>query len=567
MMRSWRLFFFGWLIIAVGVLAAHLVQTSGGVSVKEVQYATAEGRTISALLYTPATASAASPAPGILGVHGYINSREVQSGFAIEFARRGYVVLTPDQTGHGYSDAPAFAEGFGGPASLAYLRSLETVDPNNIGLEGHSMGGWTVLAAAAAMPDGYKSLVLEGSSTGAPFAMDGTPDWPRNTAVVFSKFDEFAALMWGVDRGSDVTASRKLQALFNTSDTIKAGEIYGDRADGTARVLYQPAVTHPGDHISPVAIGHAIDWFAQTLEGGTALPSGNQVWVWKEVGTLTALIGFVVLLMGTFQLVLEIPYFSRLKTEAVSGAFERRTARWWAMAAISMIVPVATFYLFFKWAEVLLPASALLPQTVTTQIVVWAVLNGVIAALIGLTAKRPAGTGNPDVLAAMLVAVPTIAVGYFAVWLAGALFHLDFRFWFVGVKLLSVAQAQIALVYLLPLGIYFVLASRALHQGLSVMGDGRWAQYGANAAIMAGGFAIFLAAQYLALFTTGKLLTPSEPLNTIIMLQFVPLMLIVSLLGTFTYRRTGSYIPGAVLNTLFVTWYVVAGQATQFAGA
>ena len=51
------------------------------------------------------------------------------------------------------------------------------------------------------------------------------------------------------------------------------------------------------------------------------------------------------------------------------------------------------------------------------------------------------------------------------------------------------------------------------------------------------------------------------------MLQFVPLMLIVSLLGTFTYRRTGSYIPGAVINTLFVTWYVVAGQATQFAGA
>ena len=382
-----------------------------------------------------------------------------------------------------------------------------------------------------------------------------------------SQFDEFAPLMWDVDRGSDTTSSPKLQALFNTADSIKPGQIYGDLADGTARVLYQPAVTHPGDHISPVAIGHAIDWFAQTLEGGRALPSDNQVWAWKEVGTLTALIGFVVLLMGTFQLLLEIPYFSRLKTEAISGAFERRTVRWWAMAAVSMIVPVATFYLFFKWAEALFPASALLPQTVTTQIVVWAVLNGVIAAVIGLTAKRPAGTRKPDVLAAMLIAVPTIAVGYFAVWLAGALFHLDFRFWFVGVKMLSLAQAQIALVYLMPLGFYFVLTSRALHQGLSVMGDGRWAQYGANAAIMAGGFAIFLAAQYLALFTTGKLLTPSEPLNTIIMLQFVPLMLIVSLLGTFTYRRTGSYIPGAVLNTLFVTWYVVAGQATQFAGA
>ncbi|WP_201721682.1 S9 family peptidase [Caulobacter sp. B11] len=46
------------------------------------------------------------------------------------------------------------------------------VDPGNIGLEGHSMGGWTVLAAAAAMPDAYKAVVLEGSSTGKPFAAD-----------------------------------------------------------------------------------------------------------------------------------------------------------------------------------------------------------------------------------------------------------------------------------------------------------------------------------------------------------------------------------------------------------
>ena len=129
---------------------------------------------------------AKTPAPGILAVHGYINSRETQDGFAIEFARRGYVVLALDQTGHGYSAPPAFANGFGGPDGLTYLRSLPFVDKANIGLEGHSMGGWTVLAAATAMPNDYKSMVLEGSSTGKPFAADGTPSWPRNAALVFA---------------------------------------------------------------------------------------------------------------------------------------------------------------------------------------------------------------------------------------------------------------------------------------------------------------------------------------------------------------------------------------------
>ncbi|MBU2099252.1 MAG: alpha/beta fold hydrolase, partial [Gammaproteobacteria bacterium] len=170
MKSPWRLFFVGWLVILAGSLLAHLIQTSGDVDIKDVRFTGNSGQTLSALLYIPPNASARTPAPGILAVHGYINSREVQAPFAIELARRGYVVLALDQSGHGYSDGPAFSNGFGGPAALRYLRSLDIVDTDNIGLEGHSMGGWTVLAAAAAMPDAYKSIVLQGSSTGSGMA-------------------------------------------------------------------------------------------------------------------------------------------------------------------------------------------------------------------------------------------------------------------------------------------------------------------------------------------------------------------------------------------------------------
>ena len=175
MRRRWSLAIAGLILILAGGLLAHLTQTAGGIRIEDVRFKGAKGNTMSALLYIPPNATAQTPAPGILAVHGYINSRETQDGFAIEFARRGYVVLALDQTGHGYSDPPAFANGFGGPDGLAHLRSLDIVDKNNIGLEGHSMGGWTVLAAATAMPNDYKSMVLEGSSTGKPFAADGTP--------------------------------------------------------------------------------------------------------------------------------------------------------------------------------------------------------------------------------------------------------------------------------------------------------------------------------------------------------------------------------------------------------
>ena len=94
------------------------------------------------------------------------------------------------------------------------------------------MGGWTVLAAATAMPNDYKSMVLEGSSTGKPFAADGTPTWPRNIALVFAQYEEFSTLMWGVDRARDVTQSPKLWTLFGTQGPVEPGKVYGDIAQG-----------------------------------------------------------------------------------------------------------------------------------------------------------------------------------------------------------------------------------------------------------------------------------------------------------------------------------------------
>src|SRR5204862_3172816 len=173
----------------------------------DVRFKGAKGNTMSGLLYVPPNATAQTPAPGILAIHGYINSRETQDGFAIEFARRGYVVLALDQTGHGYSDPPAFANGFGGPDGLAHLRSLEAVDKNNIGLEGHSMGGWAVLAAATAMPNDYRAKVLDGSSIGKPLAADGSPSWPRNMGLVLARYEVFSSLMWCEDTARDVARS------------------------------------------------------------------------------------------------------------------------------------------------------------------------------------------------------------------------------------------------------------------------------------------------------------------------------------------------------------------------
>jgi pimeloyl-ACP methyl ester carboxylesterase len=199
--------------ILIGGFFANQVQTGGGdIEVRDVRFMghTFSGNPggpqleepkhvmMSGLLYIPRGVSSKNKAPGILAVHGYYNSRETQDGFAIEFARRGYVVLAIDQPGHGYSDPPAFANGFGGIDGLSYLRSLDFVDTDNIALEGHSMGGWAISIAAAIMPDSYKSMVLASSALGLKMfgVPDGTPTYPRNMALLYSLYDEFSGFFW-----------------------------------------------------------------------------------------------------------------------------------------------------------------------------------------------------------------------------------------------------------------------------------------------------------------------------------------------------------------------------------
>ena len=165
MLRKWGFFILGLALIMGGSFLAHAIQTAGGVTLKEVRFAGEKpGLTQAALLYTPPGATAAHPAPAVMVSHGYINTREMQSPFAIELARRGFVVMAMDMIGHGYSDgAVGQSKDLGGPAALRYLQSLPFVDKANIGLEGHSMGGVPVMSAAASQPQGYRAVVLDGA--------------------------------------------------------------------------------------------------------------------------------------------------------------------------------------------------------------------------------------------------------------------------------------------------------------------------------------------------------------------------------------------------------------------
>jgi Dipeptidyl aminopeptidases/acylaminoacyl-peptidases len=576
------------LLIIGGGLLAYCVQTDGNtIKIKDIRFIGSDGKLNSALLYIPPGVSKKNPAPGIVATHGYINSRETQDGFAIEFARRGYVVLAPDQSGHGFSDPPAFGNGFGGLDTLKYLRTLDIVDPNNIGLEGHSMGGWASVIAAATNPDGYKSMVLASSSTGTYGAPDGTPTFPRNMALIYSTYDEFSGLMWGSPVPKNIVKTDKLKKVFGTSEDVEVGKLYGSIEAGTARKLYQPKMIHPRVHFSTEGIGDAIEWMQLTLKGGKDIPVNNQTWYWKELGTFIALIGMILLLFPLGQLLLQANFFKEL-SETPAEPKATTGVGWWVGAVLTVLIPLPLFIWAIGYsAPGKLTASALFAQNNTTVIMYWAVAIALVSLILfllwhfifnrskggsfvnyGLTWKDK-GLNFVKIWKSFLLAAVICFGAYLTLIFSGWAFTTDYRIWVFAIKPMTLLQFRIFLSYLIPLLIFFLVIGLILHGELrrDKAGSGikLWKEMLINIFLLITGFIILEALQYGPLFAGGTLAIPAASLWSIILFQLFPILAIAAMVSTYYYRKTGHIYTGAFLCAMLVTWIIVAGQATHFA--
>lgn len=579
---SWRLLALAIAMVMVGGGVAAFIQTDfGDVSVRDVRFNSDEGRVLSGLLYVPDTATIESPAPAVMTSHGYVNSRETQGPFAIELARRGYVVLALDQTGHGYSDPPAFAEGFGGPAGLAYLRSLDIVDVDDIGLSGHSMGAWAALAAAATYPDGYASMVIQSSAPGVYGTLPGTADFPRNTAVLFSEWEEFSALFWGTPVPSDAFASESMMALFDTDEPVQDGVLYGSIEDGTARMLHVVRTTHPGLHWNPTATSLLVDWFDQTLEGGTT--ATGQTWWMKELGTLVAMLGGILFVFAAGALLLRTPIFGKLSRPVPSARGLESGARWWGSAVVATAIPAAMFFYFQSKGPQWLEPNRLFPQSITNGVMIWGfAVAAAVVLLMGawhLLMNRQQGATLADyglvtserttsrVVGRAALLAATIGAGVWSLlYVSELLFQTDFRFWIYQLHLMDALHLRIFLAYLIPFALIFTVIAAMLHgQFRSPDREPSMArEMVTNALVLVTGIALLVAVDYVPLLLGGTLWVDTQPLLAIVAgFQFVPILAIVAAMSTYFFRLTGTVYTGAFLSAVFVTWTLAAGTATQ----
>ncbi len=592
---AWIVFFACLLLSLAAFVTAWLVQRDfGRVQVSNVTYPNSNGIPIRAKLFVPENASEQAPVPGVVYIHGYQNNRETSDAYCIEMARRGFVVLEIDAIGRGNSgqpgdvDAPGFDPTYGGRTSFEYLKSLPYVDPEAVGLMGHSLGAEMAYAIALEDPS-VKALVISGFA----YKTDATTEMPHNMLMIYGKYDEYRGRMTGTrDFEAEWMSSPQTQAAFPVA-TPEFGAVYGDFEAGTARKVVLLRTVHLFESHSREGIAEAVTWMGSALMPYSAywINPASQIWEIKEWATLVAMLSGFAALLPLGLILLRTRFFSSLQGK-VSEAYACTRREFWKHASVNgllMWLYLPLIFMLFGLHVYVIKIDKVFPMMLVNGTVWWFVwINGIGFFILrgwlkrrnkkdGLTwadlgisfdkvrfALDWKSIGKTALLAAFL-----FAFAYLFEYVLEQLFIVDYRFLFPFASDLTPYRAGMWLLYFPFLLLGFVLHGFFLHGQLRLPVRKTWMQTFlywsfSNTLALVVPLLVFLLFQYVPLFTTGAIpfVGPGGVLAnfTMSLLHIIIVLIMVTPLSTWFFQLTGRPYLGAFVNAALVAWMFVSSQ-------
>ncbi|MFP7832582.1 alpha/beta hydrolase family protein [Marisediminicola sp. LYQ134] len=591
-------------------IGASLVQTSGGsTEVTELRLETSTGQALSALLFVPETATADTPAPGIVVSHGWWNNKEMQDANFVELSRRGFVVMSIDMYGHGDSDPLTFGQepvdGTGMYSAVEALAALPYVDTERIGVEGHSNGA---RAANFSMPidnerdEPLISSVLlvdndgvyrDETADGAYFNLYGA----RDVGIVADQYDEFFFRSYDAD-GNAVTAPRDYITTDNAQSFLAFGadpaeldeervasQFYTDDVDGTEalRIVYTPAETHPWGPFSKTTTGSVIEFFEESLGAPAPLASDAQVWQVKAFFNALGLVGFGIFLVAFTRAMLTTRAFASLAGTPAPRAVANRglgLVWFWGGLAVSAVISATSWILLSQNTAVSALAFNTVPSIFTqgavTFVAFWALVNGLAAIVImGLSFVlfgrrhgldlRATGVlpGWRKGLLGTLLGVITVVAAFGLVFVVDYLFTTDFRLWVLAVKAFTPDKIGIALLYLPFFLLFYVASSVAVNSfNRSTIAGREWLNTAVVALATALGALVLVIAQYTTFAATGELIPGFGGIFSIWLIPIIVILAASVVITRKIYRATGNPYIGGVINAGVATVISVTNTLT-----
>ena len=590
-----KLFLYCLVVIISSSFFASLIQTSfGKVDVKLMNLKTPDGQNLVYDLYKPSIATENDKQPFIVVVPGFQRSKEALSNIAIELSRRGYVVALIDPYAQGMSSSSlsrlaATTQGYGMFALVDYVyaENFSFVNINKIGSTGHSMGGNAAIRGAdyfgkEAIRSGKKSKLDSVYISGYVLTLQENilRDSKSNMGVSYALYDEgaFRNDLQGWDAGNMKIAPESLRTVNSVMATdkkvteVELGKYYGDRSNNTLRVIFNEELLHPFQPYNKEATKNQLDYFDKVFGAPISINSKNQIWQYKEFFTLINMIVSLLMLIPIAKLFLSLNFY-KVIVKDIPEPLPEQTSKskmiFWTVFFLSALIACISFIPMVDVAKILFFESAnreltwFFPQRMNNSVMLWAAFNGSIGLAIFFVSyyffgrHHGVNTNSWGLQINKVELFKTIILGlsificyYVILYFVYFLFHIDYRFWFMGVRIFQPEMLLVLVMYFPLFFIFFFSNSLRVNGAMRFKNQSEW-----KSRLIAGfanslGLMMIIIIQYVTFAWTGTVFWTTNWLSVNLLFGIVPMMFILPYFNRVFFQLTGRVYLGPIVTCL-----------------
>ena len=583
------------ILLLSSLFASQIQSNFGKTNISLERLDTGEGQYIYYDLYKPETATELTKAPFIAIIPGFQRSKEALSNVAIELSRRGHVVGLIDPYAQGLSSSSksriaATTQGYGMFALIEHIHGSDDylyINKNLLGSTGHSMGGNAAIRGADyfgkdAIKNDEESILHSIYISGYVLTLrdEILKNARSNIGVSYALYDEgaFRNELKGWDAADMRIAPESLRtvnSIFAENEKLEKVELnkmYGNIDNRTARIIFNEALLHPFQPYNKEAMANQLYYFDEVFNSPIKKDSYDQMWQFKEFLTLLNMVVSFLLLIPLTKNLLKISFFSIIVKkipEPLPVQNRKSKIIFWSLISFSALVACVTFIPMVEVAKYLFPEAAtrnltwFFPQRMNNSVMLWALFNGTLGLILFFLSyymfgKKHGAKQNSwglgitlnELFRTVILALSIFAIYYLILYVIYALFHIDYRFWFMGVR---VFQPEMLLVLAMYFPFFFVFF---FSNSLRVNGAMRFSGQSENVSRFIGGLAnsggliLIIIIQYVVFWWTGTVYWTTNWLSVNLLFGIVPIMFILPYFNRIFFQITGRVYLGPLVTCL-----------------
>jgi hypothetical protein len=540
--------------------------------------------------------NAKNKAPFIVVVPGFQRSKEALSNIAIELSRRGMVVALIDPYAQGLSSSStskraATTQGYGMFALVELAHGgefLNYIDTDKIASTGHSMGGNAAIRGAnyfgkKAIKNNEPSMLHSVFVSGYVLTLldNVLKDIRSNIGVSYALYDEgaFRNELKGWDASNMKIAPESIRVVNsgfnnskNASDKVELGKYYGSLDKRSLRVIHNEELIHPFQPYNNQATSNQIEYFEKVFNINSSIDSSNQIWQWKELMTLISMITAMVMLLPLSKVLLSLRTFNSLIKEVPNPLpVQNRQSKiiFWSIFFLGALIACLSYIPMVDAAKNIFVAASsreltwFFPQRMNNSVMLWASFNGIIGLILftlsyqlfgkkhGVSSNSWGLEANINYLAkTFALALLIFFIYYSFLFLIYFTFHVDYRFWFMGVRIFQPELLIVLAMYAPFFFIFFFSNSLRVNGAMRIEGQPEWLSMLIAGFANSLGLLLIIVIQYVTFAKTGTVFWTTNWLSVNLLFAIVPMMFVLPYFNRYFFYMTGRIYLGPMVTTL-----------------